>query len=112
METTGNTAIKKAFSQLKFVRAWRYAIGAGALAAMLSLAGCYGPPTQRDALAGGAIGAGSGALIGSAVDHPAVGALVGGAAGAGAGYLYGQHQEHEWRNGYGSYGYGPYGYGY
>jgi len=84
--------------QSKFVHAWRYALGAAAIATALSLAGCYGPPTQRDALMGGAIGAGSGALIGSAVDHPIAGALVGGAAGAGAGYLYGQHQENEWRH--------------
>lgn len=83
--------------QSKFVRACRYVAGAAAIAATLSLAGCYGPPTQRDALMGGAIGAGSGALIGSAVDHPIAGALIGGAAGAGGGYLYGQHEEREWR---------------
>jgi osmotically inducible lipoprotein OsmB len=93
--------------QSKFGRAWRYVAGATILAGALSLAGCYGPPTQRDALMGGAIGAGSGALIGSAVDHPIAGALIGGAAGAGGGYLYGQHEEHEWRNNpyYGGYGY-------
>lgn len=85
------------------MRACRYLAAALTIAATLSLAGCYGPPTQRDALVGGAIGAGSGALIGSAVDHPIAGALVGGAAGAGAGYLYGQHQENEWRYGYGGY---------
>ena len=81
----------------KIGKAWRYLLCAATIAGTLSLAGCYGPPTQRDALMGGAIGAGSGALIGSAVDHPFAGALVGGAAGAGAGYLYGQHQENEWR---------------
>ena len=83
--------------QSKFRCALRYLACAASIAGTLSLAGCYGPPTQRDALMGGAIGAGSGALIGSAVDHPFAGALVGGAAGAGAGYLYGQHQENEWR---------------
>ena len=107
MEILKKGTFGRGISQSKFVRACRYAIGAATIAATLSLAGCYGPPTQRDALAGGAIGAGSGALIGSAVDHPGAGALLGGVAGAGAGYLYGQHQEHEWRNGY---GYGPYGY--
>ncbi len=93
------------------MRACRYLAARLTIAATLSLGGCYGPPTQRDALMGGAIGAGSGALIGSAVDHPIAGALVGGAAGAGAGYLYGQHQENEWQRGpyySGGYGYGGY----
>ncbi|HLI81579.1 MAG TPA: YMGG-like glycine zipper-containing protein [Candidatus Binataceae bacterium] len=97
MEAVGIRSPGKSFGRIKFVRACRYLAGALTLAATLALAGCYGPPTQRDALMGGAIGAGSGALIGSAVDHPFAGALIGGAGGAGAGYLYGQHEEHEWR---------------
>jgi osmotically inducible lipoprotein OsmB len=107
METLEKSPFGRGISQSQFVRACRYVIGAATIAAALSLGGCYGPPTQRDALMGGALGAGGGALIGSAVDHPGAGALLGGVAGAGAGYLYGQHEEHEWRNGY---GYGPYGY--
>src|SRR5580698_8478192 len=90
----------KPTTQSKFARACRYLAAAGTLAAVLSLAGCYGPPTERDALAGGAIGAGGGALVGSAVGSPGVGAVVGGLAGAGTGYLIGNHQEEEyWRHG-------------
>ena len=87
-------------SQSKFVRACRYAVGAAAMAATLSLGGCYGPPAQRDALMGGALGAGGGALVGSAVGSPGVGAVVGGLAGAGTGYLVGRQQERDWRYGY------------
>jgi osmotically inducible lipoprotein OsmB len=87
-------------TQSKFARACRYFAAAGTLAAALSLAGCYGPPTERDALVGGAVGAGGGALVGSAVGSPGVGAVVGGLAGAGTGYLIGNHQEEEyWRHG-------------
>jgi osmotically inducible lipoprotein OsmB len=103
MEAVGIRSPGKSIGRIKFVRACRYLAGALTLAGTLSLAGCYGPPTQRDALMGGAIGAGGGALIGSAVDHPIAGALVGGAAGAGAGYLYGQNQENQWRYRYGGY---------
>ncbi len=54
---------------------------------LLALAGCgYNPGTR--ALSGGAIGAGTGAVIGAATDgSPAVGALVGGAVGALGGAL-------------------------
>ena len=91
------------YRAVKFIRGCRNLAGAAAIAVSMALAGCYGPPSQRDALMGGAIGAGSGALIGSAVDHPGMGALVGGVAGAGAGYLDGEHQENEWRYRYGGY---------
>jgi osmotically inducible lipoprotein OsmB len=100
METLEKSSFGKGISQSRLVRACRYAVGAAAIAATLSLAGCYGPPTQRDALAGGAIGAGSGALVGSAVGRPGVGAVFGGLAGAGTGYLVGRQQEREWRYGY------------
>jgi len=101
METLAKESVAKRISQLKFVGACRYIVGAAAIAATLSLAGCYGPPTQRDALVGGALGAGGGALVGSAVGSPGVGAVVGGLAGAGTGYLVGRQQEREWRYGYG-----------
>ena len=102
MEAIGTESVTKRISRIKFVRACRYLAGALTIAAALTLAGCYGPPTERDALLGGAVGAGGGALVGSAVGSPGVGAVVGGLAGAGTGYLIGNHQENEWRyrNGY------------
>ena len=100
MEAQRNSLFGRGISQSKLVRACRYAIGAAAIAATLALGGCYGPPTQRDALMGGALGAGGGALVGSAVGSPGVGAVVGGLAGAGTGYLVGRQQERDWRYGY------------
>jgi osmotically inducible lipoprotein OsmB len=91
---------RSGISESKLVRACRCAAGAAAIAATLALGGCYGPPTQRDALMGGALGAGGGALVGSAVGSPGVGAVVGGLAGAGTGYLVGRQQERDWRYGY------------
>jgi hypothetical protein len=87
----------------RFSRAYRYVAGAVALGMTLALAGCYGPPMSppaRDALIGGAVGLGGGALVGEAVGSPGAGAAIGGLAGAGAGYIYGNHQEREyWRYG-------------
>jgi hypothetical protein len=61
-----------------------------ALAVALSVAGCYTPQQQTGTLAGGAIGAGGGALIGSALTHgSAGGAIAGGLLGAGTGALIG-----------------------
>ena len=61
-----------------------------ALAGALSVSGCYTPQQQTGTLAGGAIGAGTGALIGSAVSHgSAGGAIAGGLIGAGTGALVG-----------------------
>jgi hypothetical protein len=63
---------------------------AGALVAALSVSGCYTPQQQTGTLAGGAIGAGTGALIGSAVSGgSAGGAIAGGLIGAGTGTLVG-----------------------
>ncbi|HZZ25860.1 MAG TPA: hypothetical protein VFE60_26350 [Roseiarcus sp.] len=63
---------------------------APALAGALSLSGCYTPQQQTGTLAGGAIGAGTGALIGSAVSGgSAGGAIAGGLLGAGTGALIG-----------------------
>ena len=59
------------------------------LAATVSVSACQ-TPQQSNALAGGALGAGAGALIGSAVTHgSAGGALAGAAIGAGSGAMIG-----------------------
>ena len=91
----------------------RKALGYGAsvlaLVMALSLAGCYGPPLstrEKGTLLGGAVGVGSGALIGSAVGSPAAGAALGGLLGAGGGYLVGNAMDN--RYGYGGYGHGGY----
>ena len=61
-----------------------------ALACALSVSGCYTPQQQTGTLAGGAIGGGAGALIGSAVSGgSAGGAIAGGIIGAGTGALIG-----------------------
>ena len=61
-----------------------------ALAGALSVSGCYTPQQQTGTLAGGAIGAGGGALIGSALTGgSAGGAIAGGILGAGTGALIG-----------------------
>jgi hypothetical protein len=61
-----------------------------ALAGALSASGCYTPQQQTGTLAGGAIGAGGGALIGSALTHGSPGgAIAGGLLGAGTGALIG-----------------------
>ncbi len=60
------------------------------LAGALSVSACYTPQQQTGTLAGGAIGAGTGALIGSAVSGgSAGGAIAGGLIGAGTGALVG-----------------------
>jgi uncharacterized protein YcfJ len=48
---------------------------------------------QNDALLGGAIGAGAGAIIGHQSGHAAGGALIGGAVGGGTGYVVGNEQD-------------------
>ena len=61
-----------------------------ALVSALSVSGCYTPQQQTGTLAGGAIGAGGGALIGSAITGgSAGGAIAGGIIGAGTGALVG-----------------------
>jgi len=61
-----------------------------AMSGALSVSGCYTPQQQTGTLAGGAIGAGTGALIGSAVSGgSAGGAIAGGLIGAGTGALVG-----------------------
>src|SRR5712671_770329 len=69
------------------------------LGAAFALAGCSGQPLSTRAkgtLGGGVLGAGTGAIVGAAVGHPAAGAAIGGALGAGTGYVVGsalQNQE-------------------
>ncbi len=61
-----------------------------ALVGGLSLSGCYTPQQQQGTLVGGALGAGGGALIGSALTGgSAGGAIAGGILGAGTGALIG-----------------------
>jgi uncharacterized protein YcfJ len=48
---------------------------------------------QNDALLGGAIGAGAGAIIGHQSGHATGGALIGGAVGGGTGYVVGNEQD-------------------
>ncbi len=76
------------------------------VASAIGLAGCTNPynPGQR-ALGGGAIGAGGGAILGSALGGNAgAGALIGGALGAGAGALT-TPQRPRYNNGYSNNGY-------
>jgi len=61
---------------------------------VLALGGCSGmSSTQQRVLSGGAIGAGSGALIGWAAGSPAAGAAIGGGAGLLGGLIYDQYEK-------------------
>jgi len=75
----------------------------GVVSLVLLLGGCATPLTTREkgTLAGGALGAGAGAIIGNQLDHHAgKGALIGGALGALGGGLVGdQMQGQEQRQG-------------
>jgi uncharacterized protein YcfJ len=65
---------------------------------LTSIAGCSGAPLttrEKGTLAGGVLGAGGGALIGSAVGAPGAGAAIGGAGGAVAGYAIGNHMQNQ-----------------
>jgi osmotically inducible lipoprotein OsmB len=69
-----------------------------AVVAMMVLGGCSGMSnTEQRVLSGGAIGAGSGALIGWAAGCPACGAAIGGAAGAAGGYVYDRYEKSQGR---------------
>src|SRR5258708_740624 len=46
--------------------------------ALVTITGCFGSPRANDTVAGAAIGAGTGALIGGAEGSPGTGALLGG----------------------------------
>jgi osmotically inducible lipoprotein OsmB len=78
--------------------------------ALVTMTGCFGSPRATDTFAGAAIGAGGGALIGSAVGHPAAGALMGGVGGGALGYMVGSETEDQYGYGYNPYGYYPGGY--
>lgn len=56
------------------------------LTAALAVGACESPTANRT-LAGGAIGAGGGALIGALAGNAGLGAAIGGAAGLAGGYL-------------------------
>jgi len=67
-----------------------------ALVAALALAGCGGQPLstrEEGTLGGGALGAGTGAIIGAAVGHPGAGAAIGGVLGLGTGYVVGNSMQ-------------------
>jgi hypothetical protein len=71
---------------------------------LLAVAGC------SDTAVGGVLGAGGGALVGSAVGHPLAGALIGGIGGAAVGYgiSHSSHtQPHPPPAAYDPYYYGP-----
>jgi uncharacterized membrane protein len=64
----------------------------------LLLGGCSGMShTEQRVLSGGAIGAGSGALIGWAAGSPAAGAAIGAGAGAVGGFLYDRYEKSQGR---------------
>ncbi len=70
----------------------RFAVLCGAAIMLLAVVGCSGQPLstrEKGTLAGGALGAGTGAIIRSAVGAPGAGAAIGGALGAGAGLAVG-----------------------
>ena len=60
--------------------------------------GCSGMSyTEQRTLSGGAIGAGSGALIGAAAGSPGTGAAIGAGAGLLGGYIYDQYEKSQGR---------------
>jgi len=66
--------------------------------AVMVLGGCSGMSyTEQRVLSGGAIGAGSGALIGWAAGCPACGAAIGGGAGMLGGYVYDSYEKSQGR---------------
>jgi osmotically inducible lipoprotein OsmB len=68
------------------------------MVAAVMLGGCSGMSyTEQRVLSGGAIGAGSGALIGAAAGSPAAGAAIGGGAGLLGGYIYDQYEKSKGR---------------
>jgi len=66
--------------------------------AALMMGGCSGMSyTEQRVLSGGAIGAGSGALIGAAAGSPGTGAAIGAGAGVLGGYIYDQYEKSQGR---------------
>lgn len=73
------------------MKRWKIALLA-LVALPLLLSACAGQPLstrEKGTLAGGVLGAGSGAIIGAAVGHPGAGAAIGGGIGAVGGALIG-----------------------
>jgi len=66
-------------------------LSVGLLAFVLIMSGCNTTPVQDGLIAGGAVGAGLGAIAGSTMGKTGEGALVGAAAGAITGALIGDH---------------------
>ncbi len=69
-----------------------------ATAALLASSACSGQPLstrEKGTLGGGALGAGTGAIIGAAVGAPGAGAAIGGALGAGTGFLVGNEMQNQ-----------------
>jgi osmotically inducible lipoprotein OsmB len=77
-------------------------VALGGAVALTAMTGCYSP-RATDTVTGAALGAGTGALIGSAEGSPGTGALIGGLGGGAVGYIVGTEMYH---NGY--YGRGGY----
>ncbi len=80
----------------------KHAVVCGFAAVMLIITGCTTPEGQPDrtatgALTGGAIGAGTGAIIGSVSGHAGPGALIGGAVGALTGGIIGNAMDQQQR---------------
>jgi len=89
---------RKAMKQTGF----KHTVICGLAATMLIITGCTTPEGQPDrtatgALTGGAIGAGTGAIIGSASRHAGAGALIGGAIGALTGGIIGHAMDQQQR---------------
>jgi len=75
------------------MRGIRIGAAAAALAALLVISGCEGQrfsTTQKATGVGTILGAGSGAIIGSAVGHPVAGTLIGAGVGGVGGYAVGR----------------------
>ncbi|HEY6417539.1 MAG TPA: glycine zipper domain-containing protein [Candidatus Binataceae bacterium] len=77
----------------------------GGAIVLATVAGCYSPQ-GTDTLAGAALGAGGGALIGSAEGSPGTGAALGGLGGGLVGYIVGTEMQN--REYYGPGYYSPY----
>ena len=85
---------------MKRDRMYRLGLLAGLVATGLTATGCSTPGgapnnTGTDALAGGAIGAGAGALLGAVTRQPLAGAAIGGIVGAGTGAAIGSNQDRQ-----------------
>jgi hypothetical protein len=82
----------------------------GAMLLGFALGGCYAPglgltPRETGTLAGGALGAGGGALVGSTMGAPGTGAVIGGLGGALGGYLIGNQIQNQYYRPYYPYPY-------